>query len=200
MGNVALLLSGILVATLGCSSGTPAFHPTVPGGTPLSQLPLADLDILCVEQLEYYVMLEQSPAGHETVCRQAGRNAGLTALTPASTDADVRQACKAAHDACVLESPVVPDVQADTVACATTIVPQPNCVATVDEYDACVTALSAGWTMPGLTCDVLTVDTLRTPPPHADAGGAGLPPICVKLGTECPQLTQIFLGTSERVM
>jgi hypothetical protein len=184
-----------VLASLGCSSGTPAFHPTVPGGTPLSKVPGAELDIICVEQLEYYASLERSPAGHETACRRAGRNAAFTTLAPSSTDADVREVCQSAHDACALKSPVVPDQQADALACAPAITPQ-DCAATVDQYAACVTALSLSWTMPGPTCDTLTVDAVRTPQPQVEAGADGLPPVCVKLGADCPELTQIFVGAA----
>jgi hypothetical protein len=47
------------------------------------------------------------------------------------------------------------------------------------------------------TCDTLTLDALTTPP-NADA--AGLPPVCVTLGADCPELTRIFLGTDGGVM
>jgi hypothetical protein len=193
MRKVACFLSCVLAASLTCSTETPAFHPTVSGGARLSQLPLLDLQIICVEQLQYFGTQEQSPVGHEALCRQSGRDAAFRTFVPSSTDADVRQACQSAHDACALNAPVVPDAAADAAACSPAIMPQMSCTATVDQYAACVTALVSSWTKPGQPCDTLTVAAIMNPP-QPDAGTPSLPPACVTLGAACPDLTQVFLG------
>src|SRR5450432_1637643 len=82
-------LSCTLAASLGCSSGaTPSFHPSAPGGVPLSQLSSDQVHTVCVEQIEYLLMLVRTPAGRETFCRSAGKDAAMKALVQVGTPTD----------------------------------------------------------------------------------------------------------------
>jgi hypothetical protein len=200
-----LSLSFMLAASLGCSSGvTASFHPSAPGGTPLSQLSSDQVHTICVEQIAYLSMLVGSPAGRETLCRSAGKDAANKALLQVGTltDAALQQACQQAHDACLRNPPLIPDPGPNPPDCASTI-NLSVCFPTVDTYAACVTAESSAFVEPGPACGTLTVTTGQpvtvTPTPTATPSDGGVPnrfpPICQSLFANCPGLPAfVFLG------
>jgi hypothetical protein len=193
-----------LVAAIGCSgAGTPSFRPTTaPAGTPFSSLSPDQVQQLCVEQLEYAATLERSAAGREALCGAIGRGAALQAINNADpaappTDADLRQACMLAHDACLAKPPAIPDPGPDAPVCvrsATTVI-LTDCAGTVGEYAACVTAdLAPELAQPVPACATVTVAMFAGPAP-SDGGTRAPPPACQAFWAKCLALDGAFLGT-----
>src|SRR5450432_135459 len=132
---------------IACSGGgTPAFHPTAASaGSPLSALSDQQVQMLCVEQLQYAHAQETSSAGRDAICRNFGFSAAFQLWSGTNSgavaDTDLRRTCQDAYTTCQTHPPAVGDPGPNPAVCASINVVLSDCSSTVEQYAACETAL-----------------------------------------------------------
>ena len=150
------------------------FTTSVPNDKPLGSLTDAESQQLCEDLSDYLSGSSFSADAQEVVCRSSGILAAV--FSAPQTDAAARSACKTAYDECKA-APAESNQQCDK--------PDASCMATVDDYKACMADMPAyldqvKGTFP--SCAELTLDdfdAIAGEPPATPAS-------CAALDTKCP--------------
>jgi hypothetical protein len=159
----------------------PAFSSGIQRDTTLGGISDADVATLCASAQQYFV---SKPSAQEAICKVGGNLiATLDSLAgTATTDEAVKMSCVKGYDQCKASIG-----NTNPASCRK---PSSSCMATVAEYETCITdersAIEASASgVPA--CDDLTLSNLRP----ADAGTADpfeLPASCKAIHAKCPEL------------
>ena len=158
---------------------TSVFSTTVPGAAVLGDLSDADYQSLCSDDEATANASGVALIVNELSCRFNGIVAAVRASS--NTDAELQAACHSVYDVCIKA------ISMAAWMCAKK--PSAACLATVAEYEACLTGTMAELNVElaiVTRCDDLTQANLSTAT-NIGNGATAEPPSCVAVDHKCPE-------------